>query len=292
MKKTIHFILPGGGVKGCFQAGFLYRLFKTYGKYFEIYKIDGSSVGSLNGLAVSSGNILSLKEIWTNITSMKDLFTIGGSPGLQNIISFYNGFFKKGFYENHKLREMIEKNTIQETNTMETFHCVVTNIEKAEAEYINGKNKKIMDYVVASATPWILAPPVVINKQTFTDGALLQTYPIKHIPESKADIKLIVGYDLTQFQKQGKCGENMIYYLARIIDICRLNNHNLKEIQNLINQGDVINIINPVNVDFIRFDNDIIKTGFLLGEFAAVQFALDNIPIPKEESNYLLFSCV
>ena len=28
-KIKIHFILPGGGVKGCFQAGFLYRLYKT-----------------------------------------------------------------------------------------------------------------------------------------------------------------------------------------------------------------------------------------------------------------------
>ena len=24
---SIHFFLPGGGVKGCFQAGFLYQLF-------------------------------------------------------------------------------------------------------------------------------------------------------------------------------------------------------------------------------------------------------------------------
>ena len=33
IKKKIHFILPGGGVTGCFQAGFLYRLFKDYKDY-------------------------------------------------------------------------------------------------------------------------------------------------------------------------------------------------------------------------------------------------------------------
>ena len=27
----IHFILPGGGVRGAFQAGFLYKLRKIYG---------------------------------------------------------------------------------------------------------------------------------------------------------------------------------------------------------------------------------------------------------------------
>ena len=34
-KKKIHFILPGGGVKGSFQAGFLYHLFKNYSNDFE-----------------------------------------------------------------------------------------------------------------------------------------------------------------------------------------------------------------------------------------------------------------
>ena len=292
MKKSIHFILPGGGVKGCFQAGFLYRLFKTYGDYFDVYKIDGCSVGSLNGLAVSSGNVDKLKEIWTSITSMKDLFTTGGSPGLQNIVSFYNGFYKKGFYQNKNLRKMVESNLIQEINLMEKFNCVVTNIEKGEFQYINGENEKIRDYVLASSTPWILSPPMVINNETFTDGALLQTYPVKNIEDSKADIKLIVGYDMTQFQKQGKSGDNLVFYLARIIDICRLNNKNLQFMENLINSGDVMKVINPVNVDFIRFDKEVIKTGFLLGEISAIKFAFDNIKIDIKDSQQLLFSCV
>ena len=51
MVKTIHFILPGGGVRGSFQAGFLYELFTKHKEAFEIYKIDGTSVGSINGIA-------------------------------------------------------------------------------------------------------------------------------------------------------------------------------------------------------------------------------------------------
>ena len=31
--KLIHFILPGGGVKGCFQAGFMYHLFNFLNKF-------------------------------------------------------------------------------------------------------------------------------------------------------------------------------------------------------------------------------------------------------------------
>jgi predicted acylesterase/phospholipase RssA len=47
-KKHIHFILPGGGVNGAFQAGFIYRLMTDCSQYIEIDRIDGISVGALN----------------------------------------------------------------------------------------------------------------------------------------------------------------------------------------------------------------------------------------------------
>ena len=49
-KPSIHFILPAGGVKGCFQFGFMYQLKKNFSHLFDIYQIDGTSVGALNGL--------------------------------------------------------------------------------------------------------------------------------------------------------------------------------------------------------------------------------------------------
>ena len=48
-KPKIHFILPGGGFRGAFQAGFMYNLFKQYEDTFEITRIDGTSAGALNG---------------------------------------------------------------------------------------------------------------------------------------------------------------------------------------------------------------------------------------------------
>ena len=60
--KSIHFILPGGGVKGCFQAGFLYKLFTDYSESFSIYRIDGTSVGSINGMATILGEFETLKH--------------------------------------------------------------------------------------------------------------------------------------------------------------------------------------------------------------------------------------
>ena len=49
---NIHFILPAGGVRGAFQAGFLHQLFTNYEDKFNIARIDGTSVGSINGFAI------------------------------------------------------------------------------------------------------------------------------------------------------------------------------------------------------------------------------------------------
>ena len=70
----IHFILPGGGVRGAFQAGFMYNLFKKYDDQFEIARIDGTSVGSLNGFAIMNKKYENLK-IWLNINNINDLFS-------------------------------------------------------------------------------------------------------------------------------------------------------------------------------------------------------------------------
>ena len=48
----IHFILPGGGVRGAFQAGFLYRFFSEYKDKFEVVKIGEPPSVSLLSIVV------------------------------------------------------------------------------------------------------------------------------------------------------------------------------------------------------------------------------------------------
>ena len=73
-KISIHFVVVSGGSRGSFSGGFLYRLFTKYKDKFITYRMDCCSVGSLNGLAVCSGNVKKLKDIWFNIKSVDDLF--------------------------------------------------------------------------------------------------------------------------------------------------------------------------------------------------------------------------
>ena len=184
---NIHFILPAGGVRGAFQAGFLYQLFTNYNETFKIARIDGTSVGSINGFAIMNKKYDSLKDIWLNIESINDLFeNWSESYVFKNYISFYQGFWKNGMYSNNKLKNIIISNSNNSWNKFEDeykskFSCAVVNINKAKTVYINGTNPNIIDYITASAAPWIVTNPVNINDELYTDGGLLETYPIKYI---------------------------------------------------------------------------------------------------------------
>ena len=280
-KMKIHFIIPGGGVKGCFQAGFLYRLYKSYSDYFELYQIDGCSVGALNGLGVTSGNVLDLKDIWHNIKSSTDIFSpLSKVPLINGIVTAYSVFYKNGVYKN-KLKNIIDNYKINKDNELSKFNCVVSNIRTGIYQYINGTHPKIKDYTTASGTPWIISSPVEIDDNIYTDGALLQLYPIKYIDDSKADKIVIVGYDEEHFYKYADEGDNVLYYLARIIDVCRNNNLNMKYIKKVINKDNVILVDNPLKVDFLHFDPKIIKEGFKLGDMAATKFALQYFKFKK-----------
>jgi hypothetical protein len=56
--------LQGGGAKGAFQAGALYGLHKR-GIRFQM--ASGTSIGAVNLYFLLTGNIVKMKEVWTNV---------------------------------------------------------------------------------------------------------------------------------------------------------------------------------------------------------------------------------
>lgn len=275
VKKNIHFILPGGGVRGSFQAGFIYQLRKEYSDYFQTYQIDGTSVGALNGMAFLLEDPEDIKNIWFSIQSIETVFNPWGlKPIWGRMKTAYNGFYNKSIYQNDGLKTLVY-NYFPKINSqlLTKYNCVVTNIYRGEYEYIGGTHENIQDYIVASASPWIIAPPLTIDNHLYTDGGLLQTYPIKNIKTSQADIKLLIGLDTTHTNKIGMAGTNMITYLARLIDISRLNNSNIHKLQHYIHKYNVIAIENPLDFPFLEFTKERVVQGFDLGVVAANSFA-------------------
>ena len=243
MKKKIHFILPGGGVRGSFQAGFLYELMTKYKDTFEIYKIDGTSVGAINGIATILDKADVLKEIWLSIKDINDFFgKWSKKPLLGQFYNLYAGFYNNGLYNNDLLTVLLDthlseslKNSDQ--SILEKYSCVVTNIKCAKIEYIQGTHLDLFKYVTASASPWIISNPVSIDDVLYTDGGLLETYPTNNIINSKADLVIIVGFDQEIVRYIEPQCSNILIYLASLIDITRFNSLNSLNIINYIDHS-------------------------------------------------------
>jgi len=275
IKKNIHFILPGGGVRGSFQAGFIYQLRKKYSDYFNIYRIDGTSVGALNGLLILLNDPEDIKNIWFSIDNIENIFNPWGmKPILNHLKMIYNGFFHKSIYQSDGLQKLVRSNLSKvNKDSMKTYNCVVTNVYRGDYEYINGEHDNIDDFIIASASPWIISPPVATNNYLYIDGGLLQTYPIDNVKNSDADIKLLLGYDTTHLNKIGIGGDNLINYLARLIDISRLNHPNIKKLPHYITKYGITAIENPLTYPFLEFSKENIIQGFDLGIELADKFA-------------------
>ena len=268
----IHFVLPGGGIRGAFQAGFLYQLFKTYRKDFDIARVDGASVGSLNGFAIMNEQYDYLKEIWLNITDINDFFDNWSDKYIiGKISSLITGFYNNGFFSHNKMESLIKKthdeNWINfESTYKQKYSCVVVDIEKAAPKYIEGDNNNICQYITASCSPWIVANPVKVDDVLYTDGGLLETYPIKNIGKCDADITVIVGYDQEHFKYIPGENDNIIKYLANLIDVVRFNSRNIIEVREIINSKNVISISNPMKLAFMDFkETKNIEDGFNMG---------------------------
>lgn len=274
-KPKIHFILPGGGVRGAFQAGFLYRLFKKYGNFFEIARIDGTSVGSINGFAAINNDFDKLREIWLNITCVNDLFdNWSNSPLVGPISSLYYGYHNCGLFSNAKLMSIINdtysKGWVEKDEEFKkNYSCAVVNLENGKTKYVYGNDKNIVNYITASASPWVISNPVDIDNEQYADGSLLETYPLKHVNKCGADITLIVGYDQEHFSYKSGDNRNILTYLANLIDISRYNSVNTQKLKELIDNQTIIGIANPMTMLFVDFDKEAIHDGFNSGnEFA------------------------
>lgn len=289
-KPTIHFILPAGGMKGCFQCGFLYRLKKRYSHLYNLYQIEGTSVGALNGYAYIKNKLDYIKEIWLNIKGRDDFFSsLSKVPLFNYLVTGYNAIFGYGIYSNHKLENLIkmehckDKDDCDDIEEIYKYNCAVMNINLGETEYINGGNENIEKFVLASSSPWIISRPTLVEQSYYTDGALLETYPLKNVKDSKADYIVVVGYDPTHDHISNGLGENMLEYLAHLIDILRYKRHqNTKKLFHELKDRMLLIPNTICCTDILNLSQEVIKQGFKDGEYAADKFVIEHLPIPGE----------
>ena len=113
--------------------------------------------------------------------------------------------------------------------------------------------------------------------------------PESNISPPLGDIILIVGYDNNHDYISNGIGNNMLEYLAHLIDIMRYQKHQDTKIvmEKLKNTQNICFIPTTVHTsDFLNFDPEIIKRGFEDGILSANQFVIDKLPIPINIQEY------
>lgn len=277
-KIRLYLVLPGGACHGAFSSGFLHRLFDKYEDRFELVGLDGTSVGALNGFAVCAGALDALKRTWTeDIRCDEDVFgPVPSDTTLSRALALYRLLNYRGLYDATKVRAWLDAYEISpERSRLDRFRCTVTNLRDARCDYVPGTHPKIKDFVVASASPWILTRPVRIDGTSYVDGGLIDLYPLRYaLKASNVDKIVVVGYDRHHFDTNAETYDDrnggIFALLLRLINIQQFRGENAYLAQH---HPDLVRVENPMTQSVPwQFREETIRRGFRAGEIACEGF--------------------
>jgi len=169
-KPKITVVICGGGVKGTFQAGFLYALLTD--DHYEVEKVYASSIGAVLAPFVAANRPEYLKEFCFKLTKLETYFEKWWLPAW--ICSFWTlGFFKKNNLASHawKYFDATDIGVIESK-----CNIVAWNVLKNCEEWFTGQY--VRDGITASSSLWLLVPPFKLNNQYYLDGGCRNIYPI------------------------------------------------------------------------------------------------------------------
>lgn len=196
--KKIGLILPGGSIKGAWQAGYVRGLFDSGFRPTDIY---GVSAGALNGglltdLASRQNSHYGVKptntdhldypllgkqlvDFWLN--NVKSFESLGKKRNRLKIA--WSALFKNylSVLDMDPMDKLVKDNiTRQGLNTSPlTFECQAVNIFSCETEVITQDNPNIIDFILASSRMPMTMPVQWIAGQPYLDGGLRDMAPIK-----------------------------------------------------------------------------------------------------------------
>lgn len=186
MKRAV--ALSGGGTKGSYEVG-VWRALKEQGIDYQI--VTGTSIGSINGVFMASGEYERAFELWDTIkmeNMMEDGInlteTIEGMLEQKDAIRpFLKKYVKNKGADISPFNEFIEKMVDEEAlrNSEIDFGLVTTQfpslkgIEMRKADMGKGMLK---DYLLASSAIFPLFPMHKIGEDTYVDGCYYDNLPI------------------------------------------------------------------------------------------------------------------
>jgi predicted acylesterase/phospholipase RssA len=193
--KKVTLVISGGGVRGSFQAGFLYALLES--NKYEIEEIHATSIGAILAPLAINGKKDALKNIYEDIKAFNDIFTKWWFP--ISIFKFFNIFLKLGMFKSLDLPEQMW-NTLEKDEQIKAANkCRISsfNYSKNKEDWFggDGDTDKFLNGLKASTALWLLVPPFKIENQFYIDGGSCNLFPVNLLLNSNTSDRKIIFID-------------------------------------------------------------------------------------------------
>jgi NTE family protein len=172
-RRTLAFVLGGGGQLGACQVGMLRALLE---RDIRPDLVVGTSVGAINGVEVAAAPSLEavdqLEGIWLHLEK-DQVFSGSLLAGAANLVRT-----RTHLHSNRPLQRLLERSLpVRRFEELEVpFQCVAASIERA-AEHWFASGPLVEAILASAAVPGVL-PPVQIDGEHFMDGGLVNSVPI------------------------------------------------------------------------------------------------------------------
>jgi predicted acylesterase/phospholipase RssA len=275
-KEKVRIVLPGGGVKGSFQLGFLSQLFKEYPD-IEIDTVYGCSIGSIISPFVANKKVEKVINIFNNIKTIDDVIERRTFFGIKipnwvflNLLFF---IFDFGAYKRISLVDKIKENLNEEELKIagEKSRVVAYNYTDNCEEWFNGDN--LLDGIICSSALWMGVPPITLsNGKIYSDGGVTELFPVSYIIDHHENTNfkgkyLFVDLDTREHitNSPPKSGIDYLMYLqyASCNDLALME---LNKIQDYL--GDKLIIIKPdknIFTNALEINQQKMKENFNMG---------------------------
>lgn len=203
MNKTA-LVLGGGGSRGAYEIG-VWKALNELDIRIDI--ITGTSVGAINGAMAVQGDIDLAEKLWQQLeTEMIFDVNTTGIPAEDTLV-YAKEIIMNGGAESTGLRRLLE-NYIDEDrirNSALEYGLVVTQFPSMEAEYLYKENiptKRLIDYILASASCYPAVQKCIINDQKYIDGGYRDNVPIEMAISKGADAVIAVDLEAAGFTRK------------------------------------------------------------------------------------------
>lgn len=235
-KIMVRLILPGGGVRAVFQAGFLKEMQDS--GMFEIDMAYGCSAGALICPLAVTGKVHILEDMFDTMNSIDDIVEqwsfIPNIPGLKKnwfpslynslqkllgpnnylskLLSFIHLYFSLGMYKRITLVDTIYNSLNKEERRVAEKKCNIVAWDLLESKNVWFKGKDLYTAMQASSALYFVVPPVRYKKSYLIDGGLNDIYAVSDIDTNFKGIYLLVDLDVREIKKYEKYPSNALSY--------------------------------------------------------------------------------